>query len=68
MDELVNQVSQKAGISQEQAREAVKTVIGFLKDKLPAPLAGQIDGVLGSPDANKTIADLGDSLGGLLGK
>jgi hypothetical protein len=43
MDELVNLVTQKAGISQDQASKAVSTVIGFLKDKLPGPLSGQLD-------------------------
>ena len=46
MDELVKLVSQKAGITPDQAKQAVITVIDFLKQKLPAPLAGQIDAVL----------------------
>ncbi len=46
MDELVKLVSQKAGISPDQARTAVQTVLDFLKQKLPAPVAAQIDGVL----------------------
>jgi hypothetical protein len=71
MDELINQVAQKTGISHDQAKQAAETVIGFLKDKLPAPLAGQIDGALSggaSGDLNKTLGDLGGSLGGMLGK
>lgn len=48
MEELINQVSSRTGISQEQARGAVETVLGFLKDKLPAPIAGQLDNVVGS--------------------
>lgn len=43
MDELVNLVTQKAGINQDQAQKAVTTVIGFLKDKLPGPIASQLD-------------------------
>ncbi len=46
MDELVKLVSQKTGISPDQARTAVQTVLDFLKQKLPAPVAAQIDGVL----------------------
>ncbi len=65
MEELVKLVAKKAGISEDAARSAVNTVLGFLKEKLPAPVAGQIDGLLhgggGSPDV------LG-GLGGLLGK
>ena len=46
MDELVKLVSQKTGISEQQAKAAVETVLTFLKQKLPAPIAGQIDGLL----------------------
>jgi hypothetical protein len=45
VNELVNLVAQKVGISADQARTAVDTVLGFLKNKLPAPLAGQLDNV-----------------------
>jgi hypothetical protein len=64
VDELVKLVSQKVGIPEAQAKAAVETVIGFLKQKLPAPLAGQIDAVL----AGKDLGSLGKNLGGLLGK
>jgi hypothetical protein len=47
MEELVNRVSQQTGLPQESARQAVDTVLGFLKERLPAPIAGQIDSVLG---------------------
>jgi len=46
MDELVKLVSQKTGVSDEVARQAVEIVIGFLKDKLPDPIAGQLDAAL----------------------
>lgn len=40
MEKIVNMVAQKAGISTEQAETAVRTVVNFLKDKLPPGLAG----------------------------
>jgi len=46
MQELIKLVAQKAGIPEDKAKMAVETVIRFLKDKLPAPIAAQIDGVL----------------------
>ncbi len=54
MDELVKLVSQKAGITEEQSKAAITQVIAFLKQKLPAPIAAQIDSVLGGgmPDLN----------------
>ena len=46
MDELVKRISEKTGISEDQARSAVTVVSNFLKEKLPAPIAGQVDNVL----------------------
>lgn len=60
MDELIKLVQQKTGISEQQAQTAVKTVIDFVKSKLPPQLASQVDGVI----SGKT--DLG-GLGGLFG-
>jgi hypothetical protein len=64
MDELVKMVMKKTGISEEQARGAVSTVVNFLKQKLPAPIAGQIDGVL----SGTGVGDALKGIGGLLGK
>lgn len=60
MDELVKIVAQKANISPDQAKVAVTAVVDFLKTKLPAPIAAQLDAVL--------KGDLAGGLGGLLGK
>ena len=46
MEELIKRITEKTGISEDQARTAVTTVSGFLKEKLPAPIAGQVDNVL----------------------
>jgi uncharacterized protein (DUF2267 family) len=67
MDELVKLVSEKAGISDSQAKQAVETVMGFLKDKLPEPIASQIESALTGGEL-PDLGDLGKSLGGLLGK
>jgi hypothetical protein len=64
MEEIVKLVSQKAGISEAQAKTAVETVANFLKQKLLQPVAGQIDTVL----AGGKPGDITKGLGGLLGK
>jgi len=46
MNELVNVVVQKTGLSQEDAQKAVTAVIDFLKTKLPGPIASHLDGFL----------------------
>ncbi len=69
MDELIKMVAQKTNIPEAQAKTAVETVVNFLKSKLPAPIAGQLDAVLaGKPVSAQDVAkDLG-AMGGLLGK
>ncbi|MHB0857864.1 MAG: DUF2267 domain-containing protein [Anaerolineae bacterium] len=66
MDELIRMVSEKAGIGQDQARTAVSTVVGFLKDKLPAPIAGQIDAVIGGGKGKSEEAV--DKVRGMMGR
>ena len=72
MEELIKLVSQKVGISEAQARTAVETVAGFLKAKLPGPLAGQVDSALGMAGGALGNVDLGGlasgALGGIFGK
>jgi hypothetical protein len=46
MKELINIFVQKTGISEENAQKSVQVMLGFLKTKLPAPLAGQLDSFL----------------------
>ena len=68
MDELVKLVSQKTGLSEDMAKMAVDTVISFLKQKLPAPIAGQIDALLGGSGDASALGGVAQGLGGLLGK
>lgn len=67
MDELIGLVSEKTGIPEQTAKVAVETVLGFLKDKLPAPIAGQLDAVLEGGDLGDAGGDLLKGLGGILG-
>ncbi len=66
MDEIIKQVAERAGIGEEQARTAVTTVIGFLKERLPAPIAGQLDGVLGTTGGD-AAGGIADTASGVLG-
>ena len=63
MEELVKLVSQKTGISPEQAKQAVDVVVNFLKQKLPAPIAGQVDAVLNSGGAGDVLKGVGNLFG-----
>lgn len=61
-EQIVQQIVEKTGISQEQAETAFDTVVTFLKSKLPEPLAGQIDGAL-SGEGGGALGALGKLFG-----
>jgi hypothetical protein len=63
MDEIVKLVQERAGIDEGQARTAVDTVMSFIKDRLPEPMRGQIDGLIGA-GGGASAAD-SNPLGGL---
>lgn len=65
MEELIKQVAERTGISEQQARGAVDTVLGFLKNRLPEPIAGQLDGLVGG--AGGAVGGLADKAGDVLG-
>lgn len=66
MEQLIKMVSEKTGITTEQASTAVKTVMEFIQDKLPAGLKGQVDSLL---SGGGNIAEgLKDKIGGMFGK
>lgn len=65
MEELINAVVAKTGLSESHARLAVETVLSFLKAKLPAPLASQLDGLLNGGGAGVDLGSIGGALGGL---
>ena len=63
MDELINTLSQKTGLPADKARVAVDMVVNFLKAKLPASVAGQVDSALTGEGSS-----ISERLGGVLGK
>ena len=68
MEELIKRITEKTGISEDQARTAVTTVSSFLKEKLPAPLAGQVDNALsGAGGMSDKLGDLASKAGGTFG-
>ena len=65
MEELIKQLSQKTGIPPNQARQAADFVLKFVKDKLPTPIASQIDNALkGGPT---DVAGIASKIGGVFG-
>lgn len=67
MDEIVKQISERTGLGADQARVAAQTVVDFLKARLPAPIAGQIDTALAGGAAGDALGQAGQMLGGMFG-
>jgi len=71
MDELVNLLVEKTGISEEKAREVTDVVIEFLKSKLPEPLGGQLENLISGAETGGlggVVQGITGVLGGLFGK
>ena len=63
MDELVELVAKKTGLSEEMAQTAVDTVIDYLKEKMPGPAAAQLDALLEGGDISDLLGGLGNLFG-----
>jgi len=69
MDEIIQRLIDKTGLPEDKARAAVDTVLGFLKEKLPGPVASQIDNLLaGGSGVGDKLGSAAQSLGGMFGK
>jgi hypothetical protein len=71
MDELIKLVSDKTGLSAEASKQAVDTVLQFLKARLPGPIASQIDSLLAGGGLAGGLGQAGEiakGLGGLFNK
>ncbi len=71
---MLELVQEKAGISADQARQAIEAVVGFMKDKLPGPLGDQLSKLVegeddedGDDEGGGMLGGITDKLGGLLG-
>ncbi len=71
MDEFINVLVEKTGISEEKAREVADVVIEFLKSKLPEPLRGQVESLISGGEGGglgSVVQGITGVLGGLFGK
>ncbi|MEX1158610.1 MAG: hypothetical protein WEC79_06755 [Thermomicrobiales bacterium] len=66
MDDLIQQLQSKAGLSSDQAQKAANVVAEFLENKVDADqlqaIAGRIPGL--GAHADKIPDNIGDTLGG----
>ncbi len=70
MGNLIGQLQSKLNITEAQAKDAIDTVMSFVKDKFP-DIGGKLDGVVSKIDKDGDGLDLGDvkdAVGGVFGK
>ncbi len=70
MNELVQMVSQKTGISQDKAQQTVELIINHLKSRLPGPIASHLDQFTGggsSSGSSNLESEAENKLGSMFG-
>ena len=68
MNELVDLLQQKAGLSQDQAQAAAQAIMNFIASKIPASLQAEVLPLLGmQPDGAAASGGLGGLLGSVEG-
>ena len=65
MDALISKVVERTGISEDKARAAVDTVVGFIKERAPSGLSSQIDSLVAGGQGG--AGGIASKVGGLLG-
>ncbi len=67
MEQLTALISEKTGLSTEMSAQVAEIVFDFLKDKLPEPIAAQLDNFLGGGDGGNDITDAVQGLSNFFG-
>lgn len=68
MKELINLVSQKTGLTEGKAKLVVDVVVSYLKEKLPAPIASQVEKALIGESLAGKAGEFAKGVGGMFGK
>jgi hypothetical protein len=67
MQELIKLISEKTGIAEDKARQAAETALTFIKERLPGPLAAQVEAVVNGASAASKLAEAAKGLRGMFG-
>ena len=68
METLIKLVTEKAGLSEEKAKTVIETVVGYFKEKLPAPIASQLDSVISGEGVAGKMGEAAKGIGGMFGE
>ena len=67
MNELVDLLQQKAGLSPDQAQAAAQAIASFIASKIPASLQAEVLPLLGMQSGGADSGELGSLLGSVEG-
>ena len=69
MNEITQLLVNKTGLSEDKAAMAVDLVVGFLKQKLPAPVGAQIDNLLtAGSGVTEKLDGIASTVGGMFAR
>lgn len=64
MQDLINELKEKAGLTDEQAVKSIETIKEFIQSKLPPMMHGMVDSFLNSNDGEDQLGDMMKNFGG----
>lgn len=67
MQELINSLKQKTGLSEDKAQEAAQHVLNFIKSKLPGSLQQYVDAAAQGKNVQDMVSGAAGKLGGMFG-
>jgi len=57
MQELVNELINKAGLTQEQAEKSIEVIKNYIQSQLPPMMQGMVDNFLGQQTNNDQVGE-----------
>jgi nucleoid DNA-binding protein len=57
MQEIIQQLVEKAGLSEEQAEKSLQVIKEYIQSQLPPMMQGMVDNFLGSQNGNEKIGE-----------
>jgi hypothetical protein len=72
IDELISKITERTGLQPEQAKGAAEAVLEFLKARLPASIAGNLDSIVSGGATSEAgggmLGNAAAKLGSMFGK
>ena len=66
MQEIIQSLQQKLGLDAGKSKQAVETVVNFIKSKLPESMHQHIDSAIRGGNVQDTLKGAAGNLGGML--